>query len=142
MPRLAWTCSRAATTPYVWRACSWADGREPRLLRCPGPEGRARQLAGHPEVDAARIGAIGLCLGGSIVLTWACIVNRLAAIAPFHGAAPKPRKAIRRMCPVVGSWPDKDFTTKGRRSARDRADRRWHPARHEGLPGGQARLLQ
>jgi dienelactone hydrolase len=30
------------------------------------------QLASHPEVDAARIGAIGFCLGGSIVLTWAC----------------------------------------------------------------------
>ena len=46
------------------------------------------------------------------MLTWACTDNRLAAIAPFYGAAPKPRKAIRRMCPVVGSWPDKDFTTK------------------------------
>jgi carboxymethylenebutenolidase len=45
-------------------------------------------------------------------LTWACTDNRLAAIAPFYGAAPRPREAIRRMCPVVGSWPDKDFTTK------------------------------
>jgi dienelactone hydrolase len=25
-------------------------------------------VAGHPEVDANRIGAIGFCLGGSIVL--------------------------------------------------------------------------
>ena len=25
---------------------------------------------------------------------------------------PKPREATRRLCPVVGSWPDKDFTTK------------------------------
>ena len=30
------------------------------------------------------------------MLTWACTDNRLAAIAPFYGAAPKPRKAIRR----------------------------------------------
>ena len=70
------------------------------------------QLAGHPEVDASRIGAVGFCLGGSIVLTWACADDRLTAIAPFYGTAPRPRKAIRRLCPVVGSWPDKDITTK------------------------------
>jgi carboxymethylenebutenolidase len=70
------------------------------------------QLAFRPEVDSARIGAVGFCLGGSIVLTWACTDNRLAAIAPFYGTAPKPREAIRRLCPVVGSWPGKDFTTK------------------------------
>ena len=70
------------------------------------------QLASHSEVDAARIGAAGFCLGGSIVLTWACTDNRLTAIAPFYGTAPKPRAAIRRLCPVVGSWPDKEITTK------------------------------
>ena len=70
------------------------------------------RVAGHPEVDADRIGAIGFCLGGSIVLTWACTDGRLGAIAPFYGAAPRPREAIRRLCPVVGSWPGKDFTTK------------------------------
>jgi carboxymethylenebutenolidase len=70
------------------------------------------KLAHHPDVDADRIGAIGFCLGGSIVLTWACTDDRLSAIAPFYGFAPKPREAIRRLCPVVGSWPGKDFTTK------------------------------
>ena len=70
------------------------------------------RLADRPEVDAARIGAIGFCLGGSIVLTWACTDNRLKAIAPYYGTAPRPREAIRRLCPVVGSWPDNDFTTK------------------------------
>jgi carboxymethylenebutenolidase len=70
------------------------------------------RLANHPQVDAGRIGAIGFCLGGSIVLTWGCTDNRLKAIAPYYGAAPKPREAISRLCPVVGSWPDKDFTTK------------------------------
>lgn len=70
------------------------------------------RLADRREVDAGRIGAIGFCLGGSIVLTWACTDNRLKAIAPYYGVAPKPRDAIRRLCPVVGSWPDRDFTTK------------------------------
>jgi carboxymethylenebutenolidase len=69
-------------------------------------------LSQRPDVDADRIGAVGFCLGGSIVLTWGCTDQRLNAIAPFYGAAPKPREAIRRLCPVVGSWPGKDFTTK------------------------------
>jgi carboxymethylenebutenolidase len=63
-------------------------------------------------VDAARLGAVGFCLGGSIVLTWACTDSRLTAIAPFYGATPRPREAIRRLCPVVGSWPGKDITTR------------------------------
>jgi carboxymethylenebutenolidase len=70
------------------------------------------QLASLPAADGSRIGAVGFCLGGSIVLTWACTDERLTAIAPFYGAAPKPREAIRRLCPVVGSWPGRDFTTK------------------------------
>lgn len=69
-------------------------------------------LAGRPDVDAERLGAVGFCLGGSIVLTWACTEQRLHAIAPFYGLAPRPREAIRRLCPVVGSWPGHDFTTK------------------------------
>ncbi|MGZ6831685.1 MAG: dienelactone hydrolase family protein, partial [Mycobacteriaceae bacterium] len=69
-------------------------------------------LVDHPEVDGDRVGAVGFCLGGSIVLTWACTDQRLGAIAPFYGAVPRPREAIRRLCPVVGSWPGKDFTTK------------------------------
>ncbi len=78
----------------------------------PGLKAALGRLAGHPEVDADRIGAIGFCMGGSIVLTWACSDDRLTAIAPFYGVAPRPREAIRRLCPVVGSWPGKDFTTK------------------------------
>jgi carboxymethylenebutenolidase len=69
------------------------------------------RLAERPEIDSARLGAVGFCLGGSIVLTWACTERRLVAIAPFYGSAPRPRKAIGRMCPVVGSWPGKDITT-------------------------------
>jgi carboxymethylenebutenolidase len=70
------------------------------------------QLAAHADVDEQRLGAVGFCLGGSIVLTWACTDDRLQAVAPFYGAAPRPREAVRRLCPVVGSWPGKDFTTK------------------------------
>lgn len=68
-------------------------------------------LAEHPEVDSERLGAIGFCLGGTYVITWACTDNRLKAIAPYYGNAPRRREAIRRLCPVVGSWPERDFTT-------------------------------
>jgi carboxymethylenebutenolidase len=69
------------------------------------------QLAGLPEVDAYRIGAIGFCMGGTYALTWACTENRLTAIAPFYGSAPRRKEALRRLCPVVGSWPEKDLTS-------------------------------
>jgi carboxymethylenebutenolidase len=69
-------------------------------------------LAAQPAVDPDRLGAIGFCLGGSIVLTWGCTDDRLAAVAPFYGAAPRPREAISRLCPVVGSWPGRDFTAR------------------------------
>ncbi len=32
-------------------------------------------------------------------------------IAPFYGMNPKPLEVVARSCPVVGSYPDPDFTT-------------------------------
>ncbi len=68
-------------------------------------------LGERPEVDAARLGAIGFCMGGSFAIAWACMDPRLQVIAPFYGGNPRPLEATRRMCPVVASYPDKDFTT-------------------------------
>ena len=68
-------------------------------------------LTEQPGLDSERIGAVGFCLGGSLAIAWACTDNRIKAIAPFYGMNPRPLKAIERMCPVVGSYPDKDFTT-------------------------------
>jgi carboxymethylenebutenolidase len=68
-------------------------------------------LAGRPEVDGARLGALGFCLGGNYALAWACTDNRLQAIAAFYAVNPSPLSAIARACPVVGSYPQ-DFTTR------------------------------
>jgi carboxymethylenebutenolidase len=68
-------------------------------------------LSERPDVDRRRLGAVGFCLGGTLALTWACTDQRLHAIAPYYGSAPRRREALSRMCPVVGSWPDRDFTT-------------------------------
>ncbi|TME98368.1 MAG: dienelactone hydrolase family protein [Chloroflexi bacterium] len=73
-------------------------------------------LASMPEVDPDRIGAIGFCMGGSFAIAWACTDDRLKAVAPFYGANPRPIDAVQRMCPVVGSYPDKDFTASAGRA--------------------------
>ncbi len=68
-------------------------------------------LAEQPGVDGARLGAIGFCLGGSFAVAWACADNRLKVIAPYYAMNPRPLEAVKRSCPVVGSYPEKDFTT-------------------------------
>lgn len=73
-------------------------------------------LAAMPEVDPERIGAIGYCMGGSFAIAWACTDSRLKAIAPYYAANPRPLEAVRRLCPVVGSYPEKDFTTNAGRA--------------------------
>ena len=67
-------------------------------------------LTSLPEVDPERVGAIGFCMGGTFAITWACTDDRLRAVAPFYSVNPRPIEAVRRSCPVVGSFPEKDFT--------------------------------
>jgi len=68
-------------------------------------------LSEQPGVDASRLGAVGYCMGGAFAIAWACTDDRLKAIAPYYAMNPRPLEAVARLCPVVGSYPDKDFTT-------------------------------
>lgn len=68
------------------------------------------RLAALPGVDGARLGAVGYCLGGGLAIGLGCRDQRLKAIAPYYGANPNPLEAVARACPVVGSYPEKDFT--------------------------------
>lgn len=79
-------------------------------------KGALTYLAKLQEIDAQRLGAIGFCMGGSFAIAWACTDSRLKAIAPFYGVNPRPLEAVRRLCPVVGSYPARDFTARAGRS--------------------------
>jgi carboxymethylenebutenolidase len=73
-------------------------------------------LAKDRTVNAGRLGAIGFCMGGGFAIAWACTDSRLKAIAPFYAANPRPLEAVNRICPVVGSYPEKDFTASAGRA--------------------------
>jgi carboxymethylenebutenolidase len=68
-------------------------------------------LSEQPGVDASRLGAVGYCFGGSFAIAWACTEERLKVIAPYYAGNPRPLRAVARLCPVVGSYPDNDITT-------------------------------
>ena len=72
-------------------------------------------LQGQPGVDPQRIGAVGFCMGGGYALQLAVTEKGMKAASAFYGAAPKPLEAFAQSCPIVGSYPEKDFTAKGAR---------------------------
>ena len=67
-------------------------------------------LGARPEVDSARLGAIGFCMGGTFALQLACVADGLRAASVFYGQNPRPLEAVARACPLVGSYPEQDFT--------------------------------
>jgi carboxymethylenebutenolidase len=75
-------------------------------------QGALGWLGTQPGVDTRRLGAVGYCLGGSLAIGLACADQRVKAIAPYYAMNPRPIDAVARACPVVGSYPERDFTTK------------------------------
>ncbi|GAA5534364.1 dienelactone hydrolase family protein [Deinococcus aluminii] len=74
---------------------------------------RALEVLGElPGVDPSRLGAVGFCMGGSLAIALACTDRQVKAIAPYYGFNPRPLEAVRRSCPVVGSYPEKDVTAR------------------------------
>lgn len=68
-------------------------------------------LRDQPEVDPSRIGAVGFCMGGSYALELAVTQKGMKAASIFYGMNPKPLEAVAQSCPIIGSYPDRDFTT-------------------------------
>ena len=67
-------------------------------------------LGARPGVDAGRLGAIGFCMGGTYALQLACVDGDLKVASVFYGMNPRPLEAVARACPLVGSYPEQDFT--------------------------------
>ncbi len=59
-------------------------------------EAALNELKKHPQVDTSRIGAIGFCFGGSMVLNAAKLGEDFDAVVSFHGGleGPTPDKSL------------------------------------------------
>jgi carboxymethylenebutenolidase len=75
-----------------------------------------RRLGDRPEVDAARIGVIGFCMGGAFALVWAARAP-VRVTAPFYTEVPQERAKLEGICPVVASFGGRDrvYGTHGER---------------------------
>ena len=76
-------------------------------------------LAARPEVDAARTGVVGFCMGGGFALLYA-VRAPLGAAAAFYGDVPRTADGLRGVCPVMGGYGGRDrvFAAQGERLAR------------------------
>ena len=66
-------------------------------------------LKSVPEVNAAKIGITGFCMGGSYALMLPCINQEIKAAVPFYGQVPNPDTPIQKLaCPVLYIYGEDD----------------------------------
>ena len=66
-------------------------------------------LKSVPEVDAARIGVTGFCMGGSYALLLACVNADIKAAVPFYGQVPNPDTPLQKLvAPVLYIYGEDD----------------------------------
>lgn len=73
-------------------------------------------LRALPEVDSQRSGTVGFCMGGTFALQLAIADQNLKGASVFYGQNPRPLDAVARACPIVGSYPENDFTAQAARA--------------------------
>ena len=81
-----------------------------------GVDAARRALAGRPEVDGARIGITGFCMGGGFALL-AATDGHYAVAGPFYGDVPASAERLRGICPTLAQAGGKDrrFASAARR---------------------------
>ena len=73
-------------------------------------------LAQRADVDAARTGVVGFCMGGGFALLYA-VRAPLRVTGVFYGDVPKRAAELEGVCPVLGGYGGRDrlFAPQGRR---------------------------
>ena len=79
--------AKTADNPKDAGALSGAVRKNPAVMQSRFDAARA-QLAKHPSVNAKKIGAMGFCFGGSVVLDMARAGKDLKGVAAFHAGLP------------------------------------------------------
>ena len=100
--------AKTADNPKDAGGLSSSVMKNPQLMESRFNAARA-ELAKHPSVDPARIGAVGYCFGGAVVLNMARAGADLAGVAGFHASlglntpAPAPGTVKARILVLNGA---------------------------------------
>jgi dienelactone hydrolase len=100
--------AKTADNPKDAGALSGSVMKNPQAMQSRFNAARA-ELAKQPSVDAARIGAVGYCFGGAVVLNMARAGADLAGVAGFHASlglntpAPAPGTVKARILVLNGA---------------------------------------